>query len=132
MKHCLGMFAALLVTGLVACGGMESGEAQEEFGQQSSALSCSAACSSGTLTCQGASCSAVDGSHVQCDGVYQYCPTTPPPLICSRANACVFINGTACPSPGASRDCCLEGLPTGGCYCTFNGRWTCTVPPEDP
>ncbi|RKG92775.1 hypothetical protein [Corallococcus terminator] len=128
MRHCLGIFAALVITGLVACGGVESGEAQEEIGQQSSALTCSATCPSGTITCQGSSCSAVDGSHVQCDGVTQFCP----PLLCNRATACESLNGRACSPSGSTRGCCLVGQPTGACYCTVNGTWTCMMSPEDP
>ncbi|MCY1035352.1 hypothetical protein OV207_28155 [Corallococcus sp. BB11-1] len=128
MKHCLGMFAALILTGLVACGGVESGQAQEEMGQQSSALTCTANCPTGAITCQGASCSAVDGSHVQCGTVIQYCQ----PLICSKPTACENLNGKACSPSGSSRGCCLGGQPTGGCYCTVNGTWTCMQSPGDP
>ncbi|NBD12312.1 hypothetical protein [Corallococcus silvisoli] len=134
MKHVLGVLAALAVTALVACGGPATGDVSEELGEVSSALAtCSISCGSGTtLSCSGTSCSSVDGSYVQCNGSYQYCPTTPPPLTCSRANTCTFIEGTDCPFAGTERQCCLDGQPTGGCYCMSNNTWICTVPPGGP
>ncbi|RKH57470.1 hypothetical protein D7W81_31195 [Corallococcus aberystwythensis] len=126
------MFAALVIATLAACGGTDSGDVAEELGQSSSALStCSAACASGlSVSCSGSSCSSVDGQYVQCDGLYHYCPLPPPP--CTKANTCTFIDGTSCASPGAERQCCLSGLPTGGCYCKFDNTWTCTLPPDGP
>ncbi|MBN9682648.1 MULTISPECIES: hypothetical protein [unclassified Corallococcus] len=134
MKLVSGVFAALVIATMAACGGVESGDASEELGQVSGALStCSTTCASGaTVACSGNACSSVDGQYVQCDGAYQYCPTTPPPPNCSRANTCIFIEGSSCPSAGTYRDCCLNGLPTGSCYCKFDNTWTCTLPPDGP
>jgi hypothetical protein len=135
MKSLLSVFAALAAVGLVACGGTESMESPDAFGETSSALVCSAACpSSGTtLSCSGSSCSALDGSHVECNGVYQYCPTTPPPPRCLGADRCENLDGTACAPYQSQRPCCIPGLPTGGCYCTIQGKWTCTLPaPGNP
>jgi hypothetical protein len=85
MKHVFVVFAAFVVTTLLACGGPVSSEpAEEELGQ-------------------------VEGA-----------------LICSRANTCSFIVGTACPNPGVGRDCCLDGEPTGFCYCEWNRTWVCS------
>ncbi|NNC19464.1 hypothetical protein HJC22_27485 [Corallococcus exiguus] len=133
MKLVSGVFAALVIATLAACGGTDSGDVSEDLGQVSSALStCSTTCASGTtVSCSGSSCSSVDGQYVQCNGSYQYCPSTPPPS-CTRANTCTFIDGTSCPSVGTYRDCCLSGLPTGSCYCKPGNTWTCTLPPEDP
>ncbi|NVJ20756.1 MULTISPECIES: hypothetical protein [Myxococcus] len=136
MKQFLGVFAALVVSTLVACGGTAPVEAPESLGQDSSALvSCSTECSTGpSLSCWGNSCSASNNSYVQCDGVYQYCPTTPPPAIdCSwSSQACVNVLGTGCSPPGSRRKCCIGDEPFGNCQCTTSNVWTCTVPNEDP
>ncbi|RKG62540.1 hypothetical protein D7X30_04440 [Corallococcus sp. AB011P] len=128
------MFAALVIATMAACGGVDSGDvSEEELGEVSGALStCSTTCASGvTLSCSGSSCSSVDGQYVNCNGNFLSCPADPPPA-CTRANSCTFIDGTSCPSSGTYRDCCLNGLPTGSCYCKFDNTWTCTLPPDGP
>ncbi|QQR45333.1 hypothetical protein JKA73_04130 [Myxococcus xanthus] len=136
MKQTFAVLAALAVSTLVACGGVEAVEPQEELGQESSALvSCSTECTTGpSLSCWGTTCSASNNHYVQCDGNYQYCPTTPPPpLDCSLSReACVNVLGLACSPSGSTRKCCIEDMPTGNCQCMHNGQWTCTVPVEDP
>ncbi|MFP2958646.1 hypothetical protein ACLEPN_12550 [Myxococcus sp. 1LA] len=135
MKQTFAVLAALAVSTLVACGGVEAVEPREELGQESSALvSCSTSCSNGTtLSCTGTTCSASDQDFVQCNGNYQYCPPPEPPPDCTNPrDMCVNINNTRCATPGTSRDCCVPGIPTGGCFCRSNGTWICTIPAEDP
>ncbi|WP_426756913.1 hypothetical protein [Myxococcus sp. Y35] len=135
MKQTFAVLAAVIASTLVACGGVEPVETQEQLGEDSSALvSCSTSCSDGsTLSCTGTTCSAADGDHVQCNGNYQYCqvsPPPPPPDCTNPRDMCVNINGTRCATPGTSRDCCVPGVPTGGCFCRSNGTWICTIPAE--
>ncbi|MCP3105227.1 hypothetical protein LZ198_40795 [Myxococcus sp. K15C18031901] len=135
MKQQLSAWMSLVMLALWGCGGTTPGsEAGEALGQEESALvSCSTSCPSGSnLSCWGSTCSAVDGSYVQCDGAYQYCQVTPP-LDCSNpSQSCVNVLGTSCSPYGSQRKCCLDGLPTGSCTCTTQYGWMCTVPPQDP
>jgi hypothetical protein len=127
MKSLLSVFAALAAVGLVACGGTESMAPPETFGEVSSALTCTAACPSTgtTLSCSGSSCSALDGSHVECNGAYQYCPQDPPTTNCSPDELCEYVEGQSCSYP-SQRPCCIPQLPKpSGCMCTFQGTWTC-------
>ncbi|CAM3579034.1 hypothetical protein G4177_09580 [Corallococcus sp. ZKHCc1 1396] len=130
MKHALAVIAAL-ATVLGACGGMDTTEATAEaLGQQSSALvSCSTMCSSGPLSCTGTTCSAADGDHVQCDGAYQFCPTTNP-TSCTATASCRELIGTACAQTNVWRECCLDAQTTSNCVCTYQHDWTCDMPAE--
>lgn len=135
MKQSLGILAALLFSALTACGAPPPAEAPEPLGEESSALvSCSTSCPSGpSLSCWGNSCSASNNAFVQCDGIYQYCTTTQPPLDCSYSReACVNVLGQSCSPPGSRRKCCIQAEPIGNCTCTTSNVWTCTVPHEDP
>jgi hypothetical protein len=77
------LVAALGATVVAGCGGTMPEEAQAEvgspkFGQVASELRCTARCAYGPdIGCDGAVCSAVDYSHVQCDGSTSYCPAPP-------------------------------------------------------
>jgi len=135
-NRALGIWMAMVAWMSWGCGGTTpGGEPENALGEEQQALvSCSTSCPSGqSLSCWGSTCSAADASYVQCDGVYQYCQPTQPPLDCSLSSeSCVSLLGTACSPRGAQRKCCMEGLPTGNCTCTFSNQWTCTIPPEAP
>lgn len=128
MKRSL-MLSAMLA-GLTACGGLAANESPEEWGQQTEALvSCSTTCQTGTLSCQGSSCSAVDGSSVQCDGVYQYCPPPPTGGACT-AGSCWSMHGSRCyGGPNVWTDCCVDEQTPSNCICSYQGTWECDLPP---
>lgn len=117
----LSVFVAALLAG---CGGpIETQAPEETLESVSSALvTCSTTCSSGTtLSCQGTTCSASNGTSVQCDGVYQYCAST-----CSSTNNCANIANKRCNAPGAVRSCCLSDGGGGTCTCV-SGLWSCEI-----
>ncbi len=130
MKNCVGMWVAVIFSGLVACGGTEAVEtplAEEMLGEESSALvTCSASCPDGsTVSCTGATCSATEGSHVECDGFRNICVNFPP--LCTSTNRCSRLAGLPCSPVGASRSCCLPGHPNPNCFCTIQGVWACSA-----
>ena len=68
---------------------------------------CEATCESGTVSCSGNSCSAVNRNcnfgqqgYVVCDGNYTYCPTTCPPPTCT-----MFQCRQGCSTPGCFAYC---------------------------
>ena len=77
MMHRLIVSAIFAGAVLMGCGGVETTTNVEVFTNVSSALStCSTTCGDGTTrSCQGTTCSALDGQFVQCNGLYYYCPT---------------------------------------------------------
>lgn len=108
---------------LVGCGGVEPASEPESLGTVSSELvSCSAYCSvtGTTLSCTGNACGASNDNWVQCDGNYQYCPTS----TCTANTMCDNWPGVEC-SPNKSRlACCnLDGTES-SCVC-MNGQWVC-------
>ncbi|MCP3105228.1 hypothetical protein LZ198_40800 [Myxococcus sp. K15C18031901] len=130
MRLSLKPLLALATLTLLACGGTEAPTTEDALVQDEHALvTCSATCANGgPLSCTGNSCSALNNSHVVCDGQYTYCPPPPTTSNCALlGNFCENLNGSSCSPVNSSRDCCIDGTPDGNCICRPNGRWLCTL-----
>ncbi len=120
-----GLSLAVLVCAvLVGCGGTEVASEGEELGSVAGALvTCTATCQYGpSVSCTGSTCSAVNDSHVDCDGLTTACP--PPPSACTTLVSCENLNGRACSVPRAERECCSANSTPGDCTCVM-GKWLC-------
>ncbi|WP_338870981.1 hypothetical protein [Myxococcus stipitatus] len=129
MKLCWSVLSALVLSGLLACGGTEAPEASDSLVQESSALvTCSTTCSNGsTVSCSGNTCSTIPGESVECDGFYRIC--VPDSACLFAGSACSSLAGKPCSPVGGERTCCINRKPTGNCYCMVGGTWACTVTP---
>jgi hypothetical protein len=107
---------------LVGCGGTVPAPEEKFASTEQELVTCSTSCAvtGATISCQGTSCSAQNGSYVQCDGNYTYCPDT------CTGSTCEALHGTSCSPNGAQRDCCFPDGTTGGCFCS-KGQWICTL-----
>jgi len=120
------VFALLVGVVLVGCGGTEVSPSQEVLGTTTGALvTCSTTCSNGQyLSCSGTTCSAVDGSYVQCDGQARHCSTD---TTCEYVNSCEYVIGQAC-APNTERPCCYPDYAgEGTCFCDRGGTWMCPL-----
>ena len=137
MKQSLFVLVTLVVSIVSGCGGTEWVDEQDVLAQSESALStCSTTCANGnTISCQGASCSSVDGQKVTCDGVSSFCGLIidPDPIpLCRSANSCANVDGTSCSAVGSTRTCCITATTSGSCRCRSPGIWSCPVIIRDP
>ncbi|MET0400784.1 MAG: hypothetical protein ABW123_00220 [Cystobacter sp.] len=138
MKQSLFVLATLVVSIVSGCGGTELVDEQEVLARSESALAtCSTICPNGNpLSCEGSTCSAVDGQSVTCTTpagtVTSRCGliVDPGPL-CSRSNACSTVNGSSCSPAGSTRNCCT-GSTISSCRCLSTGKWSCRAIIEDP
>lgn len=92
--------------------------------------SCTAYCQTGSVSCSGTSCSAVDANCSQdqrgyCTGSSgtTYCP---PCEACDDSTLCQYKNGSPCSPEHATSDCSFSDGSCGSCFCRF-GSWICTL-----
>ncbi|MFY1828944.1 hypothetical protein ACN47A_23695 [Myxococcus fulvus] len=128
MKLCLGVLSALVVSGLLACGGTGAVEPEEDsLGQISSAVVCSTTCPNGsTVSCEGTTCNTYPGESVECDGLHNICLPSIPSVCLSPNSACSYLAGRSCSPVGGTRSCCINRR-VGNCYCMPTGQWACSA-----
>ncbi|MCP3169823.1 hypothetical protein [Myxococcus qinghaiensis] len=129
MKLSLTVLSALVVSGLLACGGTDAVEAQEPLAQEESALvTCTTTCPNGTtVSCQGNTCNTYPGESVECDGFHNICPISLPSICLQPQSACSTVAGKPCaPAGSGTRSCCINRR-VGNCFCTIQGVWACSA-----
>ncbi|NTX06373.1 hypothetical protein HUA74_30375 [Myxococcus sp. CA051A] len=129
MKLSLTVLSALVVSGLLACGGTEAVEALEPLAQEESALeTCTTTCSNGsTVSCTGTTCNTYPGESVECDGLHKICPISLPSICLQPNSSCLSLAGKACsPAGSGTRSCCINRR-VGNCFCTIQGVWACSA-----
>jgi len=125
MKRMKPGLLAWVVVVAMGCGGASSEALSggEVLGDASRELAgCTALCDSGSVSCTGATCSAVDYHGVTCGGTFYACP--PPPNPSCPYESCSPYSGQACWSPGASVTCCDAAGGRNVCACN-GGSWMC-------